>query len=341
MIHVSLPFTLFHRGPNHHLTVLSTPDRVLPQPENNRRPGYRLTALRQHEKRIPRPNSLDNGKLRGTMSKFSKGFLAHPKHWVGSTPRITVSTPRRSWIAMAAGPTQRIRRVLEVLEKEFPDASCSLNFTNPLELLVATILSAQCTDERVNQVTKDLFKKYRTARDYATVPLTELEKDIQSTGFYRNKARNIRECCRILDEKYGGKVPPSMDDLVTLPGVGRKTANVVLGTAYGIPSGVVVDTHVARISQRLGLTTEKDPEKIEQDLMRLVPQDQWIPFGHRMIKHGRKYCTAKKPRCSECPMNSFCPKIGVEGNTKSPGKTDSSSESKRGKRATSRSRRES
>jgi len=240
---------------------------------------------------------------------------------------------------MAGRSTQRIRQVLEVLEKEFPDASCSLNFTNPLELLVATILSAQCTDERVNQVTKDLFKKYRTARDYATVPLNELEKDIQSTGFYRNKARNIRECCRILDEKYGGKVPPSMDDLVTLPGVGRKTANVVLGTAYGIPSGVVVDTHVARISQRLGLTTEKDPEKIEQDLMRLVPQDQWIPFSHRMIKHGRKYCTAKKPRCSECPMNSFCPKIGVEENTKSAGKTDSSAESKRGKRATSRSRR--
>lgn len=207
---------------------------------------------------------------------------------------------------------QQTAKILTALEKEFPDASCSLNFTNPLELLVATILSAQCTDERVNQVTKELFKKYRTARDYATVPIGELERDIQSTGFYRNKAKNIQECCRILHEKYHGQVPRSLDELVTLPGVGRKTANVVLGTAYGIPSGIVVDTHVARISRRLGLTQETDPGKIEEDLMRLVPQDQWIPFSHRMIKHGRKYCTARKPRCAECPMSSFCPKIGVE-----------------------------
>lgn len=205
----------------------------------------------------------------------------------------------------------QISKILAALEKEFPDASCSLNFTNPLELLIATILSAQCTDERVNQVTKELFKKYRAARDYVTTPIAELEKDIQSTGFYRNKAKNIQECCRILQEKYGGQVPPSLEELVTLPGVGRKTANVVLGTAYGIPSGIVVDTHVARISQRLGLTQETDPGKIEEDLMRLVPQDQWIPFSHRMIKHGRKYCTARKPRCVECPMSPFCPKIGV------------------------------
>lgn len=230
---------------------------------------------------------------------------------------------------MAASLRQRITQVLQVLEREFPDASCSLDFTNPLELLVATILSAQCTDERVNQVTKELFRKYRSAQDYANAPLNELEKDIQSTGFYRNKAKNIQACCRILQEKHGGQVPASMDELVILPGVGRKTANVVIGTAYRIPTGIVVDTHVARISQRLGLTQQKDPEKIEQDLMKLVPQDQWIDFGHRMIKHGRKYCTAKKPRCSECPMNSFCPQVGVDSG-KSMTQTGAKKKSKSG-----------
>ncbi|MGQ9503719.1 MAG: endonuclease III [Thermogutta sp.] len=205
-----------------------------------------------------------------------------------------------------------VPKILQILNREYPDASCSLNYTTPLELLIATILSAQCTDERVNQVTRDLFQKYRTARDYAQTPQTQLEKDIQSTGFYKNKAKNIRECCRQIDERFGGKVPKDLDQLITLPGVGRKTANVVLGTAYGIPSGIVVDTHVARISQRLGLTENTDPEKIEEDLMGLIPQGEWIAFSHRMIKHGRKYCTARKPACDACPFTALCPKHGVE-----------------------------
>lgn len=208
-----------------------------------------------------------------------------------------------------------VAKILKALQREYPNATCSLNFTTPLELLVATILSAQCTDERVNQVTRDLFKRYKTARDYAEAPQTELEKDIQSTGFYKNKARNIRECCQQLEQRFGGDVPKDIDQLVSLPGVGRKTANVVLGTAYGIPSGIVVDTHVARVSQRLGLTENTNPEKIEQDLMQLIPQDEWIAFSHRVIQHGRKYCTARKPACDECPMRSFCPKIGVDSSS--------------------------
>ncbi|RMF99800.1 MAG: endonuclease III [Planctomycetota bacterium] len=205
-----------------------------------------------------------------------------------------------------------VRKVCRALAKEFPDAKCSLRFRNPLELLIATILSAQCTDERVNKVTADLFKKYRTANDYAQAPLEELEKDIQSTGFYRNKAKNIQACCRALAEEHGGKVPKSLDVLVKLPGVGRKTANVVLGTAYGLPTGVVVDTHVGRISRRLGLTDQANAEKVEQDLMKLLPKSEWIDFSHRMIQHGRKHCAARKPKCDTCPMNDFCPRIGVE-----------------------------
>lgn len=207
----------------------------------------------------------------------------------------------------------RTRNILSSLAAEYPDATCSLNFQSPLELLIATILSAQCTDERVNQVTKSLFQKYRSARDYASVPLSELESDIQSTGFYRNKAKSIRACCERLDREFGGKVPPDMDALVELPGVGRKTANVVLGTAFGIPSGIVVDTHVARISRRLGLTDQNDPVKIEQDLMTIIPQSEWIAFSHRMIQHGRRYCQAKKPNCRDCPLADPCPKIGVAG----------------------------
>lgn len=205
-----------------------------------------------------------------------------------------------------------VAKILKILAEEYPHATCSLNFSTPLELLIATILSAQCTDERVNQVTKDLFKKYRTARDYAQVSQEELEKDIQSTGFYKNKAKNIRECCQQLEKRFGGDIPKDIEQLVSLPGVGRKTANVVLGTAYGIPSGVVVDTHVARISQRLGLTKNTNPEKIEQDLMKLIPQSEWIAFSHRMIHHGRKYCTARKPACNACPLGSVCLKIGVD-----------------------------
>ncbi len=214
-------------------------------------------------------------------------------------------------MAIAKPDRRYAARVVQALRKAYPDATCALWFRTPLELLVATMLSAQCTDERVNQVTKDLFARYRTAADYASAPLDELERAIQSTGFYRNKARNLQACCQKLVRQHGGDVPRDMEALVQLPGVGRKTANVVLGTACGIASGVVVDTHVARVSRRLGLTTQKTPEKIEQDLMALVPQDEWVAFGHRMIHHGRRYCTARKPKCDACPLGKFCPRVGV------------------------------
>jgi len=204
-------------------------------------------------------------------------------------------------------------RVVRALRRHYPDATCSLDFNTPLELLVATILSAQCTDERVNRVTKDLFKKYASAADYARAPLAELERDIQSTGFFRNKAKSIKGLSQRLLEEYGGEVPRDVDALVGLPGIGRKTANVILGTAFGIPSGVVVDTHVGRVSRRLGLTGQKDATKVEKDLMELIPKKEWIPFSHRMIRHGRRYCTARKPQCDDCPLNSFCPRIGVAG----------------------------
>lgn len=204
-------------------------------------------------------------------------------------------------------------QVVAALAKAYPDAKCSLDFTSPLELLVATILSAQCTDERVNVVTKELFQKYRSAADYAAATPARLERDIQSTGFYRNKAKNIQACCRILADEHGGRVPEDLEALVQLPGIGRKTANVVLGTAFGIASGVVVDTHVARLSQRLGLTTEKDPVKIERDLTAEIPEKQWIAFSHRMIQHGRRICVARKPKCDQCPMEPFCPRVGVAG----------------------------
>ncbi len=202
--------------------------------------------------------------------------------------------------------------VVGLLARQYPEAACSLDFRTPLELLVATILSAQCTDERVNQVTKGLFAKYRSAADYARVPLEELERDIQSTGFFRNKAKSIQGCCRILAGQHQGRVPQDMETLVEMPGIGRKTANAVLGTAYGIASGIAVDTHVARVSRRLGLSRQKDPEKIERDLMALVPQDQWIALSHRMIQHGRRVCAARRPKCEACPLNRVCPRIGVE-----------------------------
>ncbi len=206
---------------------------------------------------------------------------------------------------------RRARSIARALAKEYPDATCALHFSNPLELLVATILSAQCTDERVNKVTPELFRKYPTARHYAQAPRSELERDIQSTGFFRNKAKAIQECCRVLDEKYGGQVPRDIDLLVQLPGVGRKTANVVLGTAYGIASGVVVDTHVSRIVRRLGLTEAKQPDRIEQDLMELLPRSEWIDFAHRLIHHGRRVCSARKPKCDQCVLLRWCPRIGV------------------------------
>jgi endonuclease III len=203
-------------------------------------------------------------------------------------------------------------RIAHLLRKYYPDAKCALNFSTPLELLVATILSAQCTDERVNLVTKDLFRKYRSATAYLKASPKELERDIQSTGFFHNKTKSIQGCCRALLERYDSEIPRDLDALVDMPGIGRKTANVVLGTAYGIASGVVVDTHVLRLSQRLGLTKEKTAERIEQDLMAQFPQREWIILSHRLIEHGRRICIARKPKCSQCPLDEVCPKIGVD-----------------------------
>ena len=214
---------------------------------------------------------------------------------------------------MEATPEKKRRagRIVRALKKEYADARCSLDHASPLELLVATILSAQCTDERVNLVTADLFRKYRTWEDYASAPASELERDIHSTGFFRNKAKAIQGACRMIGESYGGRVPDSMEELLKLPGVARKTANVVLGNAYRIASGVVVDTHVARLSERLGLSREKTAEKIERDLTSLVPESDWIDFSHLLIAHGRKVCKARTPLCGECLLAPDCPSAGL------------------------------
>ena len=201
----------------------------------------------------------------------------------------------------------RTRKIIARLKKAYPDAKCSLNHSNPLELLIATILSAQCTDERVNIVTADLFRKYRSCADYLKVPTSDLQNDVRTTGFFRNKTKSIQGACKVLDEKYACRVPETMDELLKLPGVARKTANVVLGNAFGIASGVVVDTHVSRLSQRLGLTTNKPPEKIERDLVELVPKKDWIDFSHLLIYHGRRVCKARKPLCEKCVVEKYCP----------------------------------
>src|SRR5450432_3289641 len=201
----------------------------------------------------------------------------------------------------------RVTKILPILKRMYPNAKCSLNYKNPLELIVATILSAQCTDERVNIVTKDLFKKYRTAEDFAQVPQEKLEKDIQSTGFFRNKAKSIRSMAQSLIEKHNGKVPQTMEELVELAGVGRKTANVVLGNAFDKNIGVVVDTHVTRVSNRLALTDHAiDAVKIEQDLIQIVPQNEWTIWSHLLIHHGRAICQARKPKCTICPLLEYC-----------------------------------
>jgi endonuclease-3 len=207
---------------------------------------------------------------------------------------------------------RRAKKITAGLEKTYPDAHCELVHQNPLELLVATILSAQCTDKRVNIVTEELFKKYRSAKDFADADISELENDIRSTGFYKNKARNIKSACADIVEKHGGKVPQTMEELIQLGGVGRKTANVVLGNAFGINVGVVVDTHVARLSLRFGLTKNSAPEKIENDLMKLVPQKKWALFSHLLIWHGRRRCFARKPDCTNCEILKLCPRIGVK-----------------------------
>ena len=201
----------------------------------------------------------------------------------------------------------RTRRIIEGLRQTYPDAHCELNFSNPLELLIATILSAQCTDKRVNLVTADLFARYRSAADYAAAPLPELEAAIRTTGFFRNKAKSIQACCQKLVERHGGQVPASMESLQELDGVGRKTANVVLGNAFAINEGIVVDTHVARLAGRLGLTRQTDALKIEQDLIELVPRELWALFSHLLIWHGRRRCQARTPDCLHCEIRQLCP----------------------------------
>jgi len=200
-----------------------------------------------------------------------------------------------------------VEETLKRLKKAYPDARCTLDFKTPLELLVATVLSAQCTDVRVNKTTPALFKKYRTARDYAEAAPAELEETIRSCGFYHAKAKSIRGFCGALVEKHGGRVPTTIEELVELPGVGRKTANVVLGNSGSRPGGFVVDTHVKRVAARLGWTKHADPVKIEQDLNRLIPEKDWVRAGHELIQHGRRICVARKPRCGDCPLNDLCP----------------------------------
>lgn len=210
----------------------------------------------------------------------------------------------------AAALRKRARRISAMLAKLYPDAHCALHHANALELLVATILSAQCTDERVNKVTPALFARFPDAATFAAANIAELETLIQPTGFFRNKARNIRACCQALVEKHDGMVPRTMEELVPLPGVGRKTANVILGNAFDVP-GIPVDTHVGRLSRRMGLAKHDDPVKVEHDLMALIPTEEWTDFGHRMIFHGRRVCQSRKPRCEECVLKKMCPQIGV------------------------------
>ncbi len=214
--------------------------------------------------------------------------------------------PKATGTVKKATDSRRVQQILEILDRTYPDAKTALRHRNAWELLVATILSAQCTDERVNQVTPALFEKYPTVYDFANANLRELAEAIRPTGFYNNKAKAILGAAKKIAEQFGGQVPKTMDELLTLPGVARKTANVVLGAAYGIPSGIVVDTHVQRIARRLGLTSQKDPQKIEQDLMKIIPQDRWIRFSFQLIDHGRRYCKARRPLCGECPLEPLC-----------------------------------
>ena len=220
----------------------------------------------------------------------------------------SVPMPRESTTDKVA----RTQKIISALKQTYPNAHCELNFSNPLQLLVATILSAQCTDKRVNLVTAELFKKYHNAKDFAEASLSEIEDAVKSTGFFRNKAKNIQACCAALVKNFGGEVPRTMDELHALAGVGRKTANVVLGNAFGINVGVVVDTHVTRLSNRLGLTKGTDAVKLEQELIKLVPQNEWTLFSHWLIWHGRRRCDARKPDCANCEIQKLCPQIGVK-----------------------------
>jgi endonuclease III len=226
-------------------------------------------------------------------------------------PGAVSGTPRGSKLTRDSPIEERAPEIIGILSETYPDAKVALNFSTPLEMLVATILSAQCTDERVNQVTASLFQKYRTCEDYLRVPEAELAADIKPTGFFNQKTRAIRGACQRMVEVFGGQVPDTMDDLLTLPGVARKTANIVLGNAFGKVEGIAVDTHVRRLAQRLGFTTEKDPDKIERDLQRLVPRDMWFPFTYVLIEHGRRICIARTPKCEICPVSYLCPSSRV------------------------------
>ena len=260
-------------------------------------PPKRVGAKAKSSRIVATPPSSNSAKKDGSRKKSTRSHTATAKQ-----------------TADFLGPDlkKRSTKIVSQLKKDFPDADCALVHRTPFQLLIATILSAQCTDERVNIVTKELFKKYKQPADFVAVPLDELEQAVKSTGFYRNKAKNIKACSAELVDKHRGRVPKDLDALVQLAGVGRKTANVVLGTAYGIPTGVVVDTHVGRLSLRLGLTVQTDAVKVEQDLMQLIPQDEWIGFSHRLILHGRQVCKARKPECPRCSLNKLCPKIGVD-----------------------------
>jgi len=239
--------------------------------------------------------------------RLVEGGTAALRHCLRPNSLVRFHMPRESFATRKA----RTQQIIAGLKKAYPDAHCELNFSNPLELLIATILSAQCTDKRVNIVTGALFKKYSSAQSYAAAPVSELETAIKSTGFFRNKTKSIKTSCEALVSKYKGEVPGSMAELIELGGVGRKTANVVLGNAFGKNEGVVVDTHVGRLSLRLGLTKEQSAENVEQDLMKLVPQKDWALFSHLLIWHGRRRCFARSPDCAHCEVLALCPRIGV------------------------------
>jgi endonuclease III len=239
--------------------------------------------------------------------KIKTAALSVSKRSKSSTKATVGKKPVNSAASKAAGTDpKRVRTILQRLDEKYRDVTCALVHESPFQLLISTILSAQCTDERVNKVTQTLFVKYRTPKDFAYANPLELEQDIRPTGFFRNKTKSIIGASKKIVEEFGGEVPRTMDELLTLPGAARKTANVVLGTAFGVAVGVVVDTHVIRLSNRLDLSRNSDPKKIEQDLMRIIPQEKWILFSHQLIWHGRRVCQARKPRCAECNLESLC-----------------------------------
>ena len=248
------------------------------------------------------------------MPKQPEAANRPPRATAGKRAGGPANAPARrakGWTETAEQRTARAARVMAALAEAYPDAKVALEFSNPLEMVVATVLSAQCTDAKVNEVTRELFKRYRTARDYAEAPAGELEQAIYATGFFNFKAKLLRGLGRTLVDRFGGEVPRTMDELVELPGVARKTANIVLGNAFGIVEGIAVDTHVRRLAQRLGLSKEEDPGDIERDLMALLPRELWFRGTYLLIDHGRGVCNAKRPRCDECPVEPMCPKIGV------------------------------